>query len=47
MYLIKIVFPVGISKEEETDDYYEFTAEDYYKLLATKKEGNIDYSNLN
>ncbi|KEH25430.1 hypothetical protein MtrunA17_Chr6g0458911 [Medicago truncatula] len=25
-------------QEEETDDYYEFTAEDYYKLLATKKE---------
>ncbi|NP_001242340.1 Plant UBX domain-containing protein 1-like [Glycine max] len=23
---------------EETDDFYEFTAEDYYRLLATKKE---------
>lgn len=34
-------------QEEETDDYYEFTAEDYYKLLATKKEGNIDHSNSN
>ncbi|CAI9111509.1 OLC1v1011745C1 [Oldenlandia corymbosa var. corymbosa] len=23
---------------DETDDFYEFTAEDYYKLMATKKE---------
>ncbi|KAG4940424.1 hypothetical protein JHK87_044295 [Glycine soja] len=23
---------------EETDDFYEFTAKDYYRLLATKKE---------
>lgn len=27
---------------EETDDFYEFTAEDYYRILAAKKEGNID-----
>ncbi|XP_048328821.2 plant UBX domain-containing protein 1 [Ziziphus jujuba] len=26
------------SNKEETDDFYEFTAEDYYRLLATKKE---------
>lgn len=23
---------------EERDDFYDFTAEDYYRLLATKKE---------
>lgn len=27
---------------EETDDFYEFTAEDYYRVLGTKKEGNIN-----
>lgn len=27
---------------EVTDDFYEFTAEDYYRILATKKQGNID-----
>ncbi|RDY12850.1 Plant UBX domain-containing protein 1 [Mucuna pruriens] len=26
---------------EETDDFYEFTAEDYYRLLATKKEDKL------
>ncbi|KAJ1391565.1 UBX domain [Sesbania bispinosa] len=26
------------NNEEETDDFYEFTAEDYHRLLATKKE---------
>lgn len=26
---------------EETDDFYEFTAEDYYRILATKKEGKF------
>ena len=26
---------------EEPDDFYEFTAEDYYRLMATKKEGMI------
>ncbi|KAJ1375925.1 UBX domain [Sesbania bispinosa] len=26
------------SNGEETDDFYEFTAEDYYRLMATKKE---------
>lgn len=25
---------------EEPDDFYDFTAEDYYRLMATKKEGN-------
>lgn len=24
---------------EESDDFYEFTAEDYYRVIATKKEG--------
>ncbi|KAL5154046.1 Plant UBX domain-containing protein 1 [Glycine soja] len=28
----------ALSNGEETDDFYEFTAEDYYRLLATKKE---------
>lgn len=28
---------------EETDDFYEFTTEDYYRILATKKEGNIEF----
>ncbi|XP_052729482.1 plant UBX domain-containing protein 1 isoform X3 [Vigna angularis] len=27
---------------EVTDDFYEFTAEDYHRLLAAKKEGNDD-----
>ncbi|XP_020219032.1 plant UBX domain-containing protein 1 [Cajanus cajan] len=27
-----------LSNGEETDDFYEFTAEDYYRLLASKKE---------
>ncbi|KAI9076076.1 hypothetical protein K1719_042010 [Acacia pycnantha] len=26
---------------QETDDFYEFTAEDYYRLLATKKEDKL------
>ncbi|OIW02998.1 hypothetical protein TanjilG_13635 [Lupinus angustifolius] len=26
------------SNGEETDDFYEFTSEDYYRILATKKE---------
>jgi len=28
-----------------TDDFYEFTAEDYHRLLAAKKEGNDDNIN--
>ncbi|XP_027351807.1 plant UBX domain-containing protein 1 [Abrus precatorius] len=28
----------ALSNGEETDDFYEFTAEDYYRLLAAKKE---------
>ncbi|XWS32678.1 hypothetical protein CRYUN_Cryun22dG0010500 [Craigia yunnanensis] len=27
-----------VSNTEESDDFYEFTAEDYYRLMATKKE---------
>lgn len=27
-----------VSNSEETDDFYEFTAEDYYRILATKKQ---------
>ena len=27
---------------EETDDFYEFTAEDYHRILATKKQGNMN-----
>lgn len=30
--------PTVSSNSEETDDFYEFTAEDYYRLLATKQE---------
>lgn len=25
---------------EEPDDFYDFTAEDYFRLMSTKKEGN-------
>ncbi|XP_011098826.1 plant UBX domain-containing protein 1 [Sesamum indicum] len=32
--------PSNASDIEETDDFYEFTAEDYYRILATKKEGD-------
>lgn len=28
----------GASTSEEPDDFYDFTAEDYYRLLSTKKE---------
>ncbi|XVF16260.1 hypothetical protein REPUB_Repub10bG0016100 [Reevesia pubescens] len=27
-----------VSNTEESDDFYEFTAEDYYRVMATKKE---------
>lgn len=30
--------PANVSDMEETDDFYEFTAEDYYRLLGSKKE---------
>ncbi|KAJ4729389.1 plant UBX domain-containing protein 1-like [Melia azedarach] len=30
--------PTAVSSSEEPDEFYEFTAEDYYRLLATKKE---------
>lgn len=26
---------------EEPDGFYEFTAEDYYRVLATRKDGNL------
>ncbi|KAF6156890.1 hypothetical protein GIB67_000430 [Kingdonia uniflora] len=29
------------SNEEEPDDFYEFTAQDYYRVLSTKKEDNF------
>ncbi|XP_044501358.1 plant UBX domain-containing protein 1-like [Mangifera indica] len=32
------LFSLPTSSTEETDDFYEFTAEDYYRLLATKKQ---------
>lgn len=28
---------------EEQDDFYEFTPEDYYRILATKKQGTAYY----
>lgn len=28
---------------EEPDEFFEFTAEDYYRILATKKEGEDIY----
>ncbi|KAK2969789.1 hypothetical protein RJ640_028069 [Escallonia rubra] len=31
----------GISSNEEPDDFYDFTAEDYYRVLATKKADNF------
>lgn len=30
---------VGWCISDESDDFYEFTPEDYYRLMATKKEG--------
>ncbi|KAK6913026.1 UBX domain [Dillenia turbinata] len=30
--------PTEVPDGEETDDFYDFTPEDYYRLLATKKE---------
>ncbi|KAL6518757.1 Plant UBX domain-containing protein 1 [Orobanche hederae] len=35
---IASVTPTNVSDAEETDDFYEFTPEDFYRLLATKKE---------
>jgi len=29
--------PTQVSNDDERDDFYEFTAEDYYRMLATKK----------
>lgn len=29
---------IDVNRSEEPDDFYEFTAEDYYRILATKKE---------
>lgn len=41
-----ILFCCGLSQSssavsEEPEDFYEFTPEDYYRLLGTKKEGKI------
>ncbi|KAA8530139.1 hypothetical protein F0562_004848 [Nyssa sinensis] len=30
--------PNDVSNNEETDDFYEFTAEDYYRVLSTRKQ---------
>ncbi|CAK7330885.1 unnamed protein product [Dovyalis caffra] len=30
--------PTQVSNDEEMDDFYDFTTEDYYRLLSTKKE---------
>ncbi|KAG5082800.1 hypothetical protein JHK84_052838 [Glycine max] len=40
--VVSLSSKAALSNGEETDDFYEFTAEDYYRLLATKKEGNDD-----
>ncbi|KAL9278008.1 hypothetical protein ACSQ67_024779 [Phaseolus vulgaris] len=37
----------ALSNEELTDDFYEFTAEDYHRILAAKKEGIYQFSELN
>lgn len=36
--IFAIVFPLLLV--DEPDDFYEFTPEDYYRILATKKQGN-------
>lgn len=36
-----IVLSSYLTCSEESEDFYEFTAEDYYRVLATKKEGNV------
>lgn len=30
--------PSQVSNDEETDEFYEFTAEDYYRIMAARKE---------
>ncbi|CAN0924637.1 Plant UBX domain-containing protein 1 [Linum grandiflorum] len=30
--------PIQVSNDDEADDYYEFTAEDYYRILGKKKD---------
>lgn len=34
------------SLAEEPDDLYEFTAEDYYRIMNTKKEGEFDRNRM-
>lgn len=36
-----IILPLSLADEQ--DDFYEFTREDYYRILATKKQGTAHY----
>lgn len=43
MYLLRVCSQFYfLTCSEEGDDFYEFTAEDYFRVLATKKEGNTE-----
>lgn len=35
--ILAIILPLLLA--DEPDDFYEFTPEDYYRILATKKQG--------
>ena len=41
--LLKVDGLLLFNLAEEPDEFYEFTAEDYYRILATKKEGENTY----
>lgn len=44
-YLIEFLVVI-VCLAEESEDFYEFTAEDYYRILGTKKEGNFDHDHF-
>ncbi|CAN1290486.1 Plant UBX domain-containing protein 1 [Linum perenne] len=35
--------PSQVSNDDDTDDFYEFTAEDYYRISGKKKDGKVVY----
>ncbi|XP_052198152.1 plant UBX domain-containing protein 1 isoform X2 [Diospyros lotus] len=39
--LIAPATPNDVSSSEEPDDFYEFTAEDYFRIMATRKEDKL------
>lgn len=44
-YLIELLVVI-VCLAEESEDFYEFTAEDYYRILGKKKEGNFNHDHF-